>query len=231
MATKTAVIILNENKIFIWAIPPLSPHPPDFFNHHPTHIPPLFIIPIPGDIENQLTPEFLRWNTLSSWYFGSSQPLYCDLLGLLNSGGDSTLHRFQLMIEPDLSTASLHLTNTPEISPHEFTDVYFEEYMICEASLVSHFMYSNRNYDSDSSHSSLQDQPRKFGVYTGLTTDACFANGIISSDGPAVNMPLPDIASGGAYRLFPCPASGRFLRVPLVVDSGDRDSIDVLDFF
>ena len=225
MATKAAVIVLNQKEIFIWAIPPLSPQPPDFFDHHPIHIPPHFIIPIPGDIENQLSPELLIWSTLSSWYFGSSQPLYCDLLGLLNSGGDSTLHRFQLMIEPDFSTASLHLINTPEISPLEFRNVYFQDYMICEASLVSCFIYSNRNYDSDSSHGSCQDEYNQVGLYTGLTTDAFFSNGIIPSDGPAVNMLLPDI--GSEYHLFPCPASGRFVRA----DPSDSDSVAVLDFF
>ena len=217
MVTMTAVIILNEEQIFIWAIPPLSPQPPDFFDHHPTYIPPLFIISLPDDIE--ITPDFFRWTMLDSWYFGSSQPLYCDLLD-----GGSTMHRFRIMIEPDFSTASLHLINAPEISPHDFTYVYFQEYMVCEDTLVSCFMYSNRNYDSESSQGS--SQYNQIGLYTGLTTNSCFANGIISRGGPAANMLLPDI--GSEYRLFPCPASGRFVRVD---NFGEPDSVAILDFF
>ena len=208
MVTKTAVIVLKKKEqIFIWAIPPLSPQPPDFFDHHPTHIPPLFIIPLPVEIDN--FPDFIGWNTISSWYFGSSQPLYCDMLCL-----DSTIHRFQIMIEPDLSTASLHVINASEITPHDLCNTDFSRYMICDDTLVSCFKYSNfsrRQYD-------------QIGLYTGLTTNARIANGIISHGGPAANMLLPHI---GGYDLFPCPASGRFVRV----DSDDLDSIAVLDFF
>ena len=211
MATKTAVIVLHEKEILIWAIPPLSPQPPDFFDHHPTHIPPLLIIPLPADIE--VDPDLTQWNTISSWYFGSSQPLYCDLLCQ-----DSTIHRIQIMIEPDLSTASLYVINIPETTRHDFTDVYLSPYMICEDTLVSHFSISNYYPDTYQ----YQYQPC---LYTGLTT----ANDIISHGGPAANMLLPDIEPGSdGFDLFLCPASGRFL---LHVRSGYSDSIAVLDFF
>ena len=212
MATKTAVIVLHDKEILIWAIPPLLPQPPDFFDHHPTHIPPLLIIPLPVDIK--IDPNFSKWNTISSWYFGSSQPLYCDLLG-----PGSTIHRFQIVIEPDLSTASLHVINTPEITPYDFTKVYLPAYMICEDTLVSYFIISNYNRDT-------RQYQYQTSLYTGLTT----ANGIISHSGPAANMLLSDIGPGFGPRcsLFPCPASGRFV---LQVDSGDSDSITVLDFF
>jgi hypothetical protein len=217
MATKTALIVLREEEILIWAIPPLSPQPPDFLDdflddNNITYIPPLFIIPLPDNIGPD--PNFLRWNTISSWYFGSSQPLYCDKLCQ-----DCTLHRFEIMLEPDLRTASLRVINISEITPHDFEIVYPQEYTICGDTLVSCFINSNYIYDG----SGVKYQT---GIYTGLTTaDARFDNGIISHGGPAANMLLPDI--GHEYKLFPCPASGRFVRV----DSGNSDSITVLDFF
>ena len=48
----------------------------------------------------------MRWNTISSWYFGSSHSLYFDLLCQ-----SSILKRFQIMLKPDLSGASLHVIN------------------------------------------------------------------------------------------------------------------------
>jgi hypothetical protein len=218
MATNNAVIILREEEILIWAIPPLSPQPPDFFDHNPTFIPPLFIIPLSDNIGPD--SEYIRWNTISSWYFGSSQPLYCDMLC-----EDCTLHRFEIMLEPDLSTASLHVINTSEITPHDFGGVYLPEYMICGDTLVSWYMDSNYNPES------LGDQYQG-GIYTRLTTAACqcFANGIISHGGPAANMLLPDI--GHEYDLFLCPASGRFVRVDFgASDSDSTSSIAILDFF
>jgi hypothetical protein len=210
MATKTALIVLHEEEITIWAIPPLSPQPPDFFNHNPTYIPPLFVIPIPEDID--VDPEFIRWNTISSWYFGSSQPLYCDLLCQ-----DCTLHRFEIMLKPDLSTASLRLIYASEITPHDFHNVYLPEFAICGDTLVTCYLSS---YNPEG----LQEEYDQTGIYTGITTDR-FDNGIISHGGPAAAMSLPDV--GSEYDLFLCPASGRFVRV----DSGDSDSIAVLDFF
>ena len=207
MATKSTVIVLKNEKIYIWAIPPLSPQPPDFFDHHPTYIPPRFIIPIPNEIE--ISPEFHQWITISSWYFGSSQPLYCDLVCV-----DSTIHRFQIIIDPGLITASLRVINSSSISPHNPREVYFPTYMICEDTLVSCFMF----YKPDTA--AYQNQTVT-GLYTGLTT----AYGIISHGGPAANMLLPDI--GCTYDLFPCPASGRIVRV----ECGFSDRIAVLDFF
>jgi hypothetical protein len=210
MATKTAVIILHEEEISIWAIPPLSPQPPDFFNHNLTYIPPLFILQIPEHID--VDHEFIRWNTISSWYFGSSQPLYCDLLR-----HDCTLHRFEIMLEPDLSTASLRLIYTSEITPHDFRDVYLPEHAICGDTLVTCYLNSSYNLES------LQEEYQS-GIYTGLTTSR-FDNGIISHGGPAAAMSLPDV--GREYDLFLCPVTGRFVRV----ESGDLGSIAVLDFF
>jgi hypothetical protein len=203
MATKTAVIFLREEAILIWAIPPLSHQPPDFFDLNPTHIPPLFTIPFPDGIE--LHSELILWNTMSSWYFGSSQPLYFDALCQ-----DSKLHRFQILLKPDLSTASLHVINASELTPHDFNGVIFGDYGICEDTLVSCWYYGHPS----------PDQP-KSGVYTGLTS-ARFANAILHG-GPA-NMLLPDI--GREFELYCCPASGRIVRL-----EDGSNSVAVLDFF
>ena len=123
------------------------------------------------------------------------------------------------MIEPDLSTATLYVINTPETTRRDFTRVYLPEYMICEDTLVSFFTISEFNRDTRQN----QYQPC---LYTGLTT----ANGIISPGGPAANMLLPEIERGSnGYDLFPCPASGRFIL--RVCTGGDLDSVAVLDFF
>ena len=142
---------------------------------------------------------------MSSWYFGSSQPLYFDMICQ-----GSKLHRFQIILKPDLSTASLHFVNTSELIPHDFEYVFFEDYRICEDTLVSCWFYDD--HDDPVQH--------QCGVYTGLTSTR-FA--VISHDGPATKMLLPGI--GHEYRLFWCPASGRFV----LLDSSD--SVVVLDFF
>jgi hypothetical protein len=206
MATKTAVIVLYEEAILIWAIPPLSHQPPDFSDHNPTHIAPLFTIPFPGEIV--FRHELIRWKTISSWYFGSSHPLYFDMLCQ-----NSKLHRFQIVLKPDLSTASLHVINTSELVPHNFNFVNFEDYRFCEDTLVSCWIFDDLPY------------PYQCGVYMGLTSDH-FAS-IISHGSAATKMLLPYIGHG--YRPFLCPASGRF--VLLVRDSSNTSSVVVLDFF
>jgi hypothetical protein len=202
MATKTAVIVLCEEAGLIWAIPLLSPQPPDFFDHNPTHILPLLIIPFPDGLLRH--PGFFIWKTTSSWYFGSSHHLYFDM-----TYRDRKLQRFQIMLKPDLSTASLHVINTFEVAPHDFQYILLEDYRICEDAIVCCRIYDNR----------LPPYQSGPGVY---------AN-IISYGGPAAKMLLPDI--GHNYRLFSCPAlaSGRF--VLLVHDGGDNTSVAVLDLF
>ena len=124
MLTKTAVIVLcaSEEAVLIYAIPPLSPQPLNFYDDNPTHIPPLFKISFPNDIVLHS-----RWKTTPSWYFGSSQSLYFDILSRV-----SKLHRFKIILKPDLSTASLHVVNKPELTPHNFSSVCLQEYRICE---------------------------------------------------------------------------------------------------
>ena len=210
MSTKTAVIVLSGEAILIWAIPPLSPQPPDFFDHNPTHIPPLFTIPFPDDISSY--PKRIRWNTMSSWYFGSSHPLYFDMLCQ-----DSKLQMFQIMLKPDLSTASLRVINTSELTGYEtydFDDEFFMDYMICDDALVSCWFHDYQDLPLDE---------YRWGVYTRLTS-ARLVNAI-SHGRPAAKILLPEI--GHENRLYFCPASGRF--VFLIRDGSN--SVVVYDFF
>jgi hypothetical protein len=196
----TAVIVLCEEAILILAIPPLSPQLPDFFDDNPTRIPPLFVIPFPDGIV--LHSELIQWKMISSWYFCSSH-LYFDILCQ-----DRKLHRFQIMLKPDLSTASLQVINT-ELPPYDFKYASFQSYRICEDALVSCLIY-------------FGDHKYQCGVYTTGLTSARFSN-VISHGHPAAKMLLPDI--GLEYGLVSCPASGRF--VLLVEDN----TVVVLDIF
>jgi hypothetical protein len=128
MATMTAIIVLCEEAVLIWAIPPLLPQPPDLFNHNPTHIPLLFTIPFP--YVSGIGPDFelILWNTISSWYFGSSHPLYFDKICR------SIFYKFQITLKTDFSAATLQVINTFEPN---FDYVTFDDYKICEDTLVS----------------------------------------------------------------------------------------------
>ena len=109
MATKTAVIVICKETVLIWAIPPLvSSQPPDFsFEDYPTYLLPPFIrIPFPDDVA--LYPENMEWDSIAPWHFGSSHPLYFEMLPQY-SGSDSI--QFMLYLKPDLSTASLYVMN------------------------------------------------------------------------------------------------------------------------
>ena len=80
--------------------------------------------------------------TVTSWYFGSWDSVYFDVLYL-----DSDLQRFKLIIKPDLSDASLHLINIPVTIPDDLTDslaIYnlTEGYSICDDTLV--YFWDNR---------------------------------------------------------------------------------------
>jgi len=127
------VIVLCEEKALIWAIPHLLPQPPDFqrpspFDGDTTLIAPLFTIPYPDDIDLRL----VRWKTMSSWYLGSSNPLHLDALHR-----DCALHRFQLILNPNLTSASLRLKNSSILSPEDYPNVTQCDYTICENSAIS----------------------------------------------------------------------------------------------
>ena len=106
----------------------------------------------------------------------------------------SELHRFKLVVKPDLSDASLH-TIASELTPHNFNDVHFHSYKICEDTLFSCWS----DYFSD---------PYQCGVYTGLTVTSARSADVISVP-PALKVLLPDI--GYWSRVSWCPASGRFV--------------------
>ena len=208
MATETTVILLCEVAVLIWAIPPLLPQPPNFFDQSPTYIPALFTITFPDSIE--LPSELIQWNAISSWYFGSSQHLYFDTLCQ-----DYKIHRFQIRLKSDLSTASLHVINTSELTPHDFNCVTFQDYRICEDALVSCWFSTSYIGSWD------QDQYLyQRGVYTGLMSDR-FAN-FVPHGGPAAKMLLPNIWCW--YDLYWCPASGRIVR-------RSSEGVAILDFF
>ena len=121
---------------------------------------------------------------------------------------DSKLNQFQIILKPDLSAASLHVISI-EVAPHDLGHVSFEDYRICEDTLVSCWMNSRLDqYQS--------------GVYTELLTSARFANDI-SQCGPAAKMLLP--GAGQRYYFSLCPASGRLV----YLDS--NDNLVVSDIF
>ena len=183
MATKTAIIALSQEEILVWAIPPLSPQPPDFFDHNPTHIPPLLGIKFPDVIlpHTELDP----WKTISPWYFGSSQPLYFNILGR-----DSKLHWFKIIVKPDLYDTSLHVINAEVAHIFDNDDVFLQPYSICEDTLVA-------CWDETISGQSA--------VFAG-TTSSLFAN-VISHVGPAAGVLL----SAAEYPYSLCPSSGRIV--------------------
>ena len=115
--------------------------------------------------------------TVASWYFGS---VYFDVLY-----SDSELQRFEIIIKPDLSDASLLPINVPEILPEiDFIFRACEEYRICDNALI--FFWNN---------------PKMWGTFTGLTS-APFTNIIARW---TLNV------SGHVNVKSLCPASGRFV--------------------
>ena len=91
--------------------------------------------------------------TVSSWYFGSWDSVYFDILYT-----DSKLQRFKIIIKPDLSDVSLHFINMSERISDDLMgslEAYgvWEGYRICEDALV--YFWSNR---------------KTWGAYTGLTS-------------------------------------------------------------
>jgi hypothetical protein len=154
----------------------------------------------------------MEWKMVSPWYFGSSHSLYFDMLGL-----DFKIRRFQIILEPDLSAASLHAINTSELDqviPHNLYYLSSRSYRICEDNLVSCWTCTDPR---------CYDRPHQYqcGVYTGLTS-ARFAN-LISPSGVATEILLPDVKHD--FCLFFCPASGRFVFL------NSKNSVVVLDFF
>ena len=141
--TKTTIMVVCRQGIFIWAIPPLSPqssHLPNPClddNSHP--LPPLFQVRYPDGISRY---EILGWMTVSSWYFGSYESVYFDLLQT-----NSKLTRLKIVIKPDLSDASIRVTNTYIFANDLMDSISFirfcEGYKVCDDALV--YFWFNRN--------------------------------------------------------------------------------------
>ncbi|KAF8804232.1 hypothetical protein BYT27DRAFT_7170356 [Phlegmacium glaucopus] len=201
LATKTAIVILHEDGIFIWAIPPLS-QPADLDCCNLPRLPPLIALQYPDGLPRHPEP---CWRTMSSWYFGSSQPLYFDMV----HEGHLELQRFKIIIKPDLSDATLHFINTLQLTPRDserLATPYTSN--ICEDILVSFW-----------------DTPDHCGIYTGSILPHP-TNTISHRDPSVVSMLLPVDGCGHSHSL--CPASGRF--VYLDYDDGVIERIVVVDF-
>ena len=187
----------------IFAIPPLSPQLPDFFDYRPTYTPPLFRTTFPDNLVRQT--GFINWEPMPSWYSGSSQRLYLDALleGL-------KLYGVEIVIKPDLSDVSLHVTHTCRLIPYdyEYDSTSFRTYGICEDNLVSRWDIVDPNQ--------CRIQIRPISSHP--------AN-ILSAGGPIVlNVSLP----GTLYPQNPasCPAFGRFVHL----DRNDSHRIVIVDF-
>ena len=194
MATKTAIIVICQEAILIYAIPPLSPQPPDFSYHidMPTHILPLFTIPLPDGIVHQSKPMGLK--TFQSWYFGPKSDMFFPKYSKVIT---SEVYRFQIILKVDLSAASLHVNSSESrVWPGDFVSLHKQDYRICDDTIVSCWFYIDH------------DNPGQYncGVYMGLNFTR-FA--VISHGGPALEKSF--LSSLHHYRLFSCPASGRFV--------------------
>ncbi|KAF8800465.1 hypothetical protein BYT27DRAFT_6832561 [Phlegmacium glaucopus] len=144
---------------------------------------------------------------MSSWYFGSSQPLYFDMVHPRHP----ELQRFKIIIKPDLSDATLHFINTLQLTPRDFERVATPSTSnICEDTLVSF--------------------PDQCGIYTGSISLSHTTNTISQGDSYVVSMLLPVDGCGSSHSL--CPASGRFVHLDWYYDyyPGRTSRIVVVDF-
>ncbi|KAF8801190.1 hypothetical protein BYT27DRAFT_7342089 [Phlegmacium glaucopus] len=200
LITKTAIVVLHEEGIWIWAIPPLA-QPANFDHENLARLPPLIRLKFPDGLA--LHPEPPTWITMSSWYFGSSQPLYFDMV----HAGHLRLQRFKLIIKPDLSDATLHFINTLQLNAHDSEDMGTPSTSnICDDILVCFW-----------------DTFNQYGVYTGSIISHP-TNTISHRDPSVLSMLLPLDGCGHSHSL--CPASGRLVHL----DWGDIDRIVVFDF-
>jgi hypothetical protein len=141
-------------------------------------MPPLFNIPFPDGIVRH---EIFEWNRASSWYSGSWESVYFDIIYT-----DSIIQRFKIIIKPDLSDVSLHVINMSEfvsdglLKYPESEDDHnvCDGYRLCEDALV-YFWINGRTW----------------GAYAGLTSAPC-TNVVTRLNGHINSL---------------CPTSGRFV--------------------
>lgn len=147
------------------------------------------------------------------WYFGSSNPLYFDLLR-----HNSTVDRFQIMLKPDLTSANVQFINSVNpICNDSKLDTTRDEYRLCEDSLFSCRIYDNYPLDGFSRYQNLR-------AIQGFKPNRFFA---VSNGSPARQVVLPHDWHH-TYSLSSCPASGRFV-AHLVSDENEK--LIVFDFF
>jgi hypothetical protein len=134
---------------------------------------------------------------------------------------DSKLHRFQIMIKPDLSSASLYFRDTPTMTLEDFEYVYarVHDYKMCDDSLFSCDTFPFGWYRDSALRFDAPGQ-LQCGMYTG----SAFTRFLVSHRGPSANIILPEV--GLTHQLLSCPASGRF-----VVELRDeKNSLVIFDF-
>ncbi|KAF8804223.1 hypothetical protein BYT27DRAFT_7259405 [Phlegmacium glaucopus] len=203
LATKTAIVILHEEGVFIWGIPPLS-QPADFNCDNLPRLPPLIRLKFPDGLAHH--PEFPLWRTMSSWYFGSSQSLHFDMVHERHP----ELQRFKITIKPDLSEATLHFISTLQLTARDFEWVATPcTSNICEDTMVSFW-----------------DTLDHCGIYTGSILSHP-TNSVSHRDPYVVSMLLPVDGCPSSHSL--CPASGRFVHLDWD-DPRDINKIVVNDF-
>lgn len=211
--TKTTIHVFCRQGILIWAIPPLSPQsshlPNHFLDDNSNPIPPLFQIRYPDSSRY----EILGWMTVSSWYFGSCESAYFDMLHT-----NSKLKRFKIVIKPDLSDASLRVINTYNIANDLMDSLSFIRfcggYKICEDALV-YFWYNGHKTGGEYAGSTFVPLTKnvtrwKFGLVHSAIS-ATFANDDTRWDGHINSL---------------CPTSGKS-----VYSTDDGKGIVVVDLF
>lgn len=87
----------------------LMPQRPNFDDDSPR-------TPFRAKFPDALPPRFEPvWKKISSWYFGSPQPLYFDMV----HARKFQLQRFKIIIQPDLSETILHSINTLRLTAYD----------------------------------------------------------------------------------------------------------------
>jgi hypothetical protein len=124
------IIVLANDKVSVYGIPPLSPHPPDFLNNNLTHISPLLKTSLPNDITCNYTR--IMWERILDWYASSSQSIHLGVSVFSTAALDNNIHNIEIVIKPDLSDISLHVSNTAQIAGDYFGSILCEDYHIFE---------------------------------------------------------------------------------------------------
>ena len=183
------IIVLCNDKVLIWGIPPLSPHPPDLLNNNPTPISPLLKTSLPNDITRN--SKYILWEGILDWYAGSSQSIH---LGVSDRFLDLTIHNVEIVIKPDLSDISLYVINTCQLAPN-FHGIMLPQYHILEDHIHVSEINVFDSYEKEIYIRSTSSRPPD----------------IISPESPIVlKLSIPDIPATPAS----CPTSGRFVYLP-----------------